>query len=599
MPVNPASGVSGSSSRMHSSIYGSAMAAKPVAPATRPSANNKAFSAGGAGKAFNAPVSTRNGAEARITRYGTGTTVMQPAQAVDGASGLTEPSQMNVAGSRAAKGQPDSVGALLQEAPPSPSVFSPRSRPQTPQYMQQQQQPQQSPRQTQQMTQLQYMQYVKRSQQQQSQQQSQLSGAYTVTGLTEDPARPSTANAANAAVNLAPAPAPPTAPLTGPLLGAPTPTPPMPPPQQQWQQKAAPQQQWQQQPVQAPPPTPPPAAPPTPVMPPPPVTAPPAPLQPTQAPKQTIDPAKANLGKGVFARVRMSHGRDGEIVAVKTYDHKEAKEERAVAKHMLNEERLAGRIQHENIIAPQVARKKAGCTELEMEYAPGGTLEAKLKKLGRPLSEEEAAKYFRQVVDAVVYLHGEGICHRDIKLENIVLDADGNARLVDFGAARDTGTETFLMSMQGTPAYMAPEVAGQRAHKGGPADVWALGVILYNLVSGGAFPFWGKNMDDLRRNITAAPLKLPHHLSQPCRDLLTQLLSKSSATRLTAADVRASKWLASFDAPGTGAHVTAHAVAANVAAQATANPVAQNRGGPPSSPRDASAAAESRRRGPR
>ena len=63
------------------------------------------------------------------------------------------------------------------------------------------------------------------------------------------------------------------------------------------------------------------------------------------------------VGKGVFAKVRLTHRGDGQMVAVKTYDHKEAREERAVAKHMHNEERLAGKLQHENIIAPQVARK--------------------------------------------------------------------------------------------------------------------------------------------------------------------------------------------------------------------------------------------------
>merc|ERR1719230_1202466 len=153
------------------------------------------------------------------------------------------------------------------------------------------------------------------------------------------------------------------------------------------------------------------------------------------------------------------------------------------------------------------------------------------------MPEPDARRFFRQIVDAVVYLHEEGICHRDIKMENVVLDADGTARLVDFGAAKEGGADTFLMSMQGTPAYMAPEVAQQRAHKGGPADVWSLGVLLYNLVSGGAFPFWGKNMDELRRNITAAPPKIPAHLSPACRELLTALLHKSSSTRLSVADV--------------------------------------------------------------
>merc|ERR1719230_203491 len=153
------------------------------------------------------------------------------------------------------------------------------------------------------------------------------------------------------------------------------------------------------------------------------------------------------------------------------------------------------------------------------------------------MPEPDARRLFRQVVDAVVYLHQKGICHRDIKMENVVLDADGNARLVDFGAAKEGGADTFLMSMQGTPAYMAPEVAQQKAHKGGPADVWALGVLLYNLVSGGAFPFWGKDMNDLRRNISAAPLKIPTHLSAACKDLLQRLLQKSSSTRLSVADV--------------------------------------------------------------
>ena len=278
---------------------------------------------------------------------------------------------------------------------------------------------------------------------------------------------------------------------------------------------------------------------------------PPEPAAAPPPPPQPIDPKDAALGAGVFAKVRMTHGRDGQLVAVKTYNHKEAREERAVAKHMLNEERLAGKLQHANIIAPQRAFKGNGCTELEMEYAPGGTLEGFVKKLGRPMTEDEARKLFRELVDAVRYLHEEkGICHRDIKMENVVLDGDGRARLVDFGAAKEGGADSFLTSMQGTPAYMAPELAQLRAHKGGPADVWALGVLLYNLLSGGAFPFWGKSMDELKRNITASLPKLPPNLSPSCKDLLTRLLQKSSAIRLSAGDILRHPWTAMPDPPG-------------------------------------------------
>ena len=73
--------------------------------------------------------------------------------------------------------------------------------------------------------------------------------------------------------------------------------------------------------------------------------------------------------------------------------------------------------------------------------------------------------------------------------------------------------------MQGTPAYMAPEVAQGHAHRGAAADVWSLGVLLYNLLEKGAFPFWGKSMDELKRNILISQPKIPHYLSPGCRDL--------------------------------------------------------------------------------
>lgn len=124
-----------------------------------------------------------------------------------------------------------------------------------------------------------------------------------------------------------------------------------------------------------------------------------------------------------------------------------------------------------------------------------------------------------QVVNAVHYLHSTvDIAHRDIKLENIVLDRHRNARLVDFGAARE-GAQILRQSMQGTPAYMAPEVAQGQKHKGAAADVWSLGVLLYNLLTKGAFPFWGKSMDELRRNIATSQLRIPAFVSPNCRDL--------------------------------------------------------------------------------
>ena len=498
MPMPPSrSGVSNSSSRMHSSIYGSAMAPKPAAAsgASRPGSAGGNFKVGGS-KAFQAPTSNRTAAEDRIRALGRGPQfVVAPSDsAMSPAPVLQQP-----AGARRCSDENNHSGNLLADGsggvPMSPSVFSNRSKMASMAPSYRQQPPAQQSLQ---------------QQQQLQQQQSGLSGEFVV-GASVDYTVTDISDHAG---------------------GAPPPAPPPPAPVEQGMPKAQPfaplniadygSHRLDERLAAAP----------APVA--------PAPVAPAPLAPAPIDPKDAALGKGVFANVRLTHRADGQVVAVKTYDHKEAREERAVAKHMLNEEKLAGKLQHENIIAPQVVHRAVGKTELEMEYAPGGTLEEHIKKRcgNKPMPEAETRRMFRQVVDAVVYLHEKGICHRDIKCENVVLDADGNCKLVDFGAAKEGGADTFLMSMQGTPAYMAPEVAQQRAHKGGPADVWALGVLLYNLVSGGAFPFWGKNMDELRRNISQQQLKIPPHISPPCKDLLTRLLQKTSANRMTIHDVR-------------------------------------------------------------
>ena len=488
------SGVSNSSSRMHSSIYGSAMQAKPASNASRPASSGGAFKAGSmASRPFVAPVSNRLAAEDRLRMHGgsrtdqTATPLMMP---YDSAAMSRQAAGARVRG----RGDENDRNANLLEdgsggVPMSPSIYSARSKQavaMSPRY----QQPYNPPN------------------------NALLSGDFTITDVSDA---------------VGPVPGPPAPPVVpSPVKEAPPTPPPKPSPAKPSPAKPSPAKA----PLRpASPPSPLPAAP----LPPP--TPPVAAAAPAFA-AAPLDPAAAHLGKGVFAKVRLTHKADGQMVAVKTYDHKEAKEERAVAKHMANEERLAGKLHHENIIAPQVVHKGGGKTQLEMEYAPGGTLEEHVKQLKKPMSEAEARRLFRQIVDATVYLHAKGICHRDIKMENVVLDAEGNARLVDFGAAKEGGANTFLMSLQGTPAYMAPEVAQQKAHKGGPADVWALGVLLYNMVSGGAFPFWGRNMDDLRHNISNQSLRIPPHLSAPCKDLLNKLLQKSSAIRLSANDVR-------------------------------------------------------------
>eukprot|EP00962_Isochrysis_galbana_P012757 scaffold3616_cov124-Isochrysis_galbana.AAC.3 len=178
----------------------------------------------------------------------------------------------------------------------------------------------------------------------------------------------------------------------------------------------------------------------------------------------------APLGKGAFARVRLGRDKGGRPMAVKVYQHKEAEEQPCVARHLYNEARLAGRLEHANIIAPRRAVHRDGRTELEMEFAPGGNLGEYVARR-RGLTEPQARRIFAQLVEGVGYLHAKDIAHRDIKLENVVLGANGTAKLCDFGAARE-GARDLTRSIQGTPAYMAPECHAGAPHRAAPADLW-------------------------------------------------------------------------------------------------------------------------------
>lgn len=137
---------------------------------------------------------------------------------------------------------------------------------------------------------------------------------------------------------------------------------------------------------------------------------------------------------------------------------------------------------------------------LVMEYAAGGELYDYLSER-KVLTEHEARRIFRQIATAVFYCHKHKICHRDLKLENILLDQVGNAKIADFGLSNVFDEQRLLNTFCGSPLYASPEIVKGTPYHGPEVDCWSLGVLLYTLVYG-AMPFDGSNFKRLVKQIS-------------------------------------------------------------------------------------------------
>ncbi len=176
-----------------------------------------------------------------------------------------------------------------------------------------------------------------------------------------------------------------------------------------------------------------------------------------------------------------------------------------------------------------------------MEYVGGGSLHGYLKsKPLRRLEEWDAKRLFKQIVEGISYCHQRCITHRDIKLENLLLDEENNIKIIDYGFSTCVPNEKKIKIFCGTPSYMAPEIVQKTEYCGPPADVWALGVLLFTILSG-QFPYRGATDEALYDKICRADCSLlpevKEKLSPAAKDLLTRLFEIKAIDRPTACEI--------------------------------------------------------------
>uniref|UniRef100_A0A8C8JAF0 non-specific serine/threonine protein kinase n=1 Tax=Oncorhynchus tshawytscha TaxID=74940 RepID=A0A8C8JAF0_ONCTS len=158
------------------------------------------------------------------------------------------------------------------------------------------------------------------------------------------------------------------------------------------------------------------------------------------------------------------------------------------------------------------------------------------------MKEKEARAKFRQIVSAVQYCHQKRIVHRDLKAENLLLDADMNIKIADFGFSNEFTLGSKLDTFCGSPPYAAPELFQGKKYDGPEVDVWSLGVILYTLVSG-SLPFDGQNLKELRERVLRGKYRIPFYMSTDCENLLKKLLVLNPGKRSSLEQIMRDRWM--------------------------------------------------------
>ncbi|XP_022972049.1 CBL-interacting serine/threonine-protein kinase 1-like isoform X1 [Cucurbita maxima] len=249
------------------------------------------------------------------------------------------------------------------------------------------------------------------------------------------------------------------------------------------------------------------------------------------------------LGEGNFGKVKLAVDlRSGRRYAVKILD-------KTKILHLNFSDQIKREIstlkllRHPNVVRLYEVLASKTKIYMVMECVTGGELFDRIESKGK-LDEAEGRRLFQQLFDGLSYCHDKGVYHRDLKLENVLVDDKGNIKISDFGLSalpQNCREDGLLHTTCGSPNYVAPEVLANRGYNGAASDIWSCGVILYVILTA-CLPFDETNLALLYKKTLRGDFQLPKWLSAGARNLIKRTLDPNPNTRITMAGIKKDEW---------------------------------------------------------
>ena len=250
------------------------------------------------------------------------------------------------------------------------------------------------------------------------------------------------------------------------------------------------------------------------------------------------------LGKGSFSHVykawNIHQNSDSEYVGIKVISKKNLNQD-GDTERLHREVDAMNSLSHENIVRLYKFFNDKDYYYLVMDLCQGGTVYSYISA-GNHLREPQAATIFLQIVEAIDYCHSHNIAHRDLKLQNILFTTFPSIKVSDFGLCSYINNDTKMSTFCGSPCYSAPECINHIDYDGKLADIWSLGVILFELVTS-SHPWNIENVGQMVQQITNAQYTIPAYVTSACADLIESMLKVKCEERIDIESIMIHPWM--------------------------------------------------------